>query len=139
MSSCAAIDPFVTAYIDGEAGHETRQLVEEHLRRCPPCRSRVDAERAASALLKARRPDLCATAAPAHLRDRCCSARLAAAAVSIAGVQARRARRLPRPSLALAASVLIILASAATYRFSVGATRAIAAELTADHLKCFML
>ncbi|MGE3176559.1 MAG: anti-sigma factor, partial [Vicinamibacterales bacterium] len=55
MSSCASIDPLVTPYVDGEIAGDQRALVDAHVQVCAPCRSRIEAERAVSTLLKARR------------------------------------------------------------------------------------
>ena len=41
--------------------------------------------------------------------------------------------------LTMAAGFVLIVASAAAYRATVGSTQVIAAELTADHVKCFMM
>ena len=46
MSNCRDIDPLVTPYVDRELPEADRQAMDEHLRRCPPCHSRVVAEQA---------------------------------------------------------------------------------------------
>ncbi|MGE3705966.1 MAG: anti-sigma factor [Vicinamibacterales bacterium] len=141
MSSCASIDPLVTPYVDGEIAGDQRALVDAHVQVCAPCRSRIEAERAVSTLLKARRQDLCGAAAPAGLRARCRPSAADAAVLPFRpqDAPARPTWRARLPRLAVAASLLLGLGGAAIYRVTVGATQAIAAELTADHLKCFML
>jgi anti-sigma factor RsiW len=142
MSSCASIDPLVTAYVDGEIAAEERALVDAHVQVCASCRSRIDAERAVSTLLRTRRPELCGAVAPDGLRARCRPPAGAAAVVPFpapAPAAPSRAWRGRLPRLAVAASLLLGLGGAALYRVTVGATQAIAAELTADHLKCFTL
>lgn len=138
MSSCTSIDPLVTPYVDGEIPSRDRQLVEQHLQVCAQCRSRVDAERAVSSLLRARRSELKADCAPGGLRARCQLTAAPAVVPFQPKVQARsRRERLPR--LAIAAALLIAVGGVATYRVTIGATQAIAAELTADHVKCFLM
>ena len=64
MPSCAAIDPLVTPFVDGElARRRARGRRAAHRALCPPCRSRVAAEQAV-------RASCCATAS-----RRCTSAR----------------------------------------------------------------
>ena len=41
MPNCQAIDHLVTPFVDGELPDAERRRVEEHLRACPPCHSRV--------------------------------------------------------------------------------------------------
>src|SRR2546426_128690 len=43
MPDCQSIDPLITPYVDGDIGAGQRQIVDEHLRACPPCHSRVPA------------------------------------------------------------------------------------------------
>src|SRR5678816_4638247 len=74
MPSCSAIDPLVTPYIDGELAPADRALLEEHLRRCAPCRSRVVAEQSVRELMRERKPVLCREHAPAILRSHCAAA-----------------------------------------------------------------
>jgi anti-sigma factor RsiW len=53
MKDCEAIDALVTPYVDGEASHPEAQMVAAHLRACPSCRARVEAEASARHLLRA--------------------------------------------------------------------------------------
>jgi len=138
MSSCTSIDPLVTPYVDGEIPSRDRQMVDQHLQVCARCRSRVEAEQAVAGLLRARRSELKADGAPAGLRARCAPPAARAVVPFTPRVQARSWReRLPR--LAVAATLLVALGGVATYRLTIGATEAIAAELTADHVKCFLM
>jgi len=151
VATCAAIDPLVTPYVDGELAPDDRALVDEHLRRCPPCNARCLAEQAARNLVRARRPGLGAQRASDALRARCES--LARASSTNGGAtwgfapgEARSSRpgglanwRARLAPLALAASLVLIVGGAFLYQGSSGSARALAAELAADHVKCFAL
>jgi anti-sigma factor (TIGR02949 family) len=140
MSSCDSIETLVTPYVDGELPSQDRQRVDAHIASCAVCRSRVEAERAVSDLVRARRGELCADRAPEGLRARCCRpAQVPHAVVPFSAVEPQRTWRQRMPTLALAAVVLLAVGGAVVYRVTVGATQAIAAELAADHLKCFLL
>ena len=54
MPNCQFIDPLVTPFVDGELPDAERRVVDEHLRACPPCHSRVAAEQAVATLIRAR-------------------------------------------------------------------------------------
>src|SRR5262245_32853837 len=137
MPSCASIDSLVTPYIDGELSGAERAAVEQHIRFCPPCRSRVQAEQSVCRLLHARQPDLTAERAPEGLHLRCRAVRASQFAGS--GRAASSWRWIGRtPSLAAAAVLVLAAGTAIGYRATFGATQAIAAELTADHVKCLM-
>src|SRR5438093_3916051 len=71
MRNCQSIDPLVTPYVDRELPDSDRQAVDEHLRACPPCHSRVAAEEAVRNLVHARQPALHARVAPPALRAKC--------------------------------------------------------------------
>lgn len=142
MSECLSIDPLVTPYVDGELAATERQLVDDHLRRCAPCHTRVAAERAVRDLLTARRGALGAERASAALRAKCEGLKSQAIPVvtparrpADAG-QPWRARLAP---LALAATLVIIVGGAFVYEATDRSTRVMAAELTADHVKCFAM
>jgi anti-sigma factor RsiW len=148
MRNCHSIDPLVTPFVDGELSDGDRRDVEDHLRVCAPCHSRVTAERAVHNLLRQRRPALNLSRAPATLHSLCSEiarrrggvdeARSSAApplspAFATAAWQTRLA------PYALAASLVLVVGGAFVYQATDRSARVMAAELTADHLKCFAL
>jgi anti-sigma factor RsiW len=138
--SCQKIDPLVTPFVDGELPDNDRRAVEEHLRACPPCHSRVVAEREVHALIRDKKPALCKAEAPDALHARCWElARLAPradAAPSLATPVALPRRLAP---YALAASLALVVGGAFVYQATDRSSRVLAAELTADHVKCFAM
>jgi len=156
MSECRVIDPLVTPYVDGELVDGDRRLVDAHLLKCPPCHSRVAAERAVRDALCARRRELAAKHAPPALRAVC--ARLcghsstdrhsAAPPDARSGQTTRNAARArglfaaltPRlVPFALAASLVVIVGGAFVYQMTDASATVMTAELVADHTKCFAL
>jgi len=136
MPDCQSIDLLVTPYVDGELTASERAHVDEHLRVCGPCHSRVGAERAVRTLVTTRRDELNAVPAPASLRASC--ANLAARSpLATAPLSSRWVSRLA--PFALAASLVLIVAGAFLYQLTVESPRVMAAELAADHMKCFAL
>jgi anti-sigma factor RsiW len=136
---CNSIDPLITPYIDGDIGAHDRRLVDDHVRACPPCHSRVAAEQAIRELMRTKRTELVGVIASVALRDRC--AALQRQRASVAGVPAGagvgkglRTRLVP---LALAAGVVAVVGAASVYQLTDRSSRLLAAELTADHVKCF--
>jgi anti-sigma factor RsiW len=119
---CSELEPLVVPFVDGEIADRDRALVDEHLRACSSCRSRVDAEREARDAIYAARAAFRETAPPA-LRERC------------AGLCAVRhgARRWLPISLAAAAS---LLAGLLWFGSTDAGTPVLAAQLTLDHVKC---
>ena len=71
MPNCQKIEPLVTPFVDGELPDTDRRTIEEHLRVCPPCHSRVEAERQVHELIRARVPVLNKAAAPDALHAKC--------------------------------------------------------------------
>jgi anti-sigma factor RsiW len=156
MSDCTSLDQLVTPYIDDDLPVEQRQFVERHLRVCPPCYTRVSAERAVRDLIVERKPDLGRECASPMLRARCerhgTAQRAAAEAVALTGAgnagmgakpragiaPASRLRSRLAP-LALAATLVLIVGGAFTYEATALSNRVMAAELTADHVKCFAM
>jgi anti-sigma factor RsiW len=157
MSDCQTIDPLVSPFVDGELADRDRRLVEDHLRACPPCDSRVRAEQTVHTLIRARAAAL-TPPAPEPLRARC----RALAACTHAGTDSRAAAapppgppsgRLPVPDAiaarrawsprlapyAAAASLMIVVGSAFVYQATDQSVRVLAAELTADHVKCLAM
>jgi anti-sigma factor RsiW len=139
MSKCSHIDSLVTPYVDGALPAPDREAVERHVGACPPCRARLAAERAVRGALSATRSSICSERAPAALRARC--AQLGQAGqVGRVGQEGQagswRSRLAP---LALAASLVLVVGAAFLYQLTAGSTRVMAAELAADHVKCFAL
>ena len=138
---CDRIDPLVTPFIDGDLPDPDRRAVEQHLRVCPPCHSRVAAERDVHELIRARVPVLKQTDAPDALHAACWAlARLepqAADAASRAAAAPPFPRRLA--PYALAASLVLVVGGAFVYQATDRSSRVLAAELTADHMKCFAM
>ena len=168
MRSCESIDPLVTPYIDRELPDEDRQAVDRHLRACPPCYSRVVAEQTVRDLVHARQPELNKLKAPPSLHAKCAAFtagssattpdRVAAmeppvagqiavpAAAGRAGSPRRGALPSRRPAwtsrlapVALAASLITVVGGAFLYQATQRSTRLMAAELAADHVKCFAM
>jgi anti-sigma factor RsiW len=134
MPNCRSIDPLVTPYVDGEIGAADRQLVDDHVGHCPPCRSRVDAERAVRELCRERKASLGQASAPDVLRVRC--ARLTGRRLSGPVLSRWRASLAP---IALAAAIVLVVGAALLYQVTGASNRVMAAELTADHVKCFAM
>ena len=143
MSDCLSIDPLVTPYVDDELAGIDRDRLERHLRACPPCYSRVEAERAVRTLLRERQPILRAESASGALRARCAGCR---GPVVLGGATLTRWRQLTTRQtvrraapLAAAAALILAVGGALLYQGTGRSSRLLAAELTADHVKCFTL
>jgi anti-sigma factor RsiW len=146
MPNCSSIDSLVTPYIDGELTAADRQLVEQHLSRCAPCHSRVVAERAVRELVQERKPMLCRDHAPAILRTHCAAAARFHSAATNPG---RASAASDRPTAAAwaawlapmsaAATLIVIVGGAFLYQATARSSHLLAAELAADHMKCFAM
>jgi anti-sigma factor RsiW len=135
MESCNDIDPLVTRVADDEATAGERVRVEGHVSECAPCHLQLHAERETRQLVRDR-ADMLVGHAPLGLRARCSATR----------VQAAPPVRRPLPLLsragwpmALAATLVLAVAGSAFYGLVVNPSKAVAAQLTLDHLKCFTL
>jgi anti-sigma factor RsiW len=147
MRNCTSIDPLVTPYVDGELSATEQAFVEAHLQRCPPCHARVSAEGAVRDLMRARRSGLTAERASAGLDTRCRLAAHGAAASKgpasapspsrPADARWRAPWRAGWAPLALAATLVLLVAGAFLYQATHHSARLLAAELAADHVKCF--
>src|SRR4051812_2288276 len=71
MPDCSFLDSLVTPYVDGELTKADRQQVDDHVRACPPCRTRLIAEQSVHALFQREKPALRGDCASASLRARC--------------------------------------------------------------------
>jgi anti-sigma factor RsiW len=155
MHNCHSLDPLVTPFVDGELPDADRRAVEEHLCVCPPCHSRVAAERAVHNLVHARKSALCKAAASDALHARC-SGYVRAAGEPVSNAEHRMSngeRRTPNVEprtsnvawptrlapYALAASLVVVVGGAFVYQATDKSARVLAAELVADHAKCFAM
>ncbi len=133
MTDCRRILEQLPEYVDDTGGVEARVTIAQHLLQCPACRHEEAAQRGASVVLRHCAPTLRTGAAPPGLRTRCQAAMAAEAPPS-----ARRWLSVLVPT-ALAA-VLILATAGALFRVATErSSTVLAAELTADHIKCFGL
>ena len=167
MPDCKKLDPLVTPYVDGELESANRAEVDAHLRVCPPCHARVVVEQSVRDLLSRRKHTFKEARASASLRRRCeaVGADLPPSRLwrfgeprrssgdyraSVGGkvrtttedvVQAFRPAlwRTHTKPLALAASLVLVVSAAFLYALTDRSNRVMAAELVADHMKCFGL
>jgi anti-sigma factor RsiW len=147
MPDCQKIDPLVTPYVDGNLAGADRLRVDAHLKHCPSCFARVTAEAAVRGLIRERKPDLVRECASPALRRVCAEmARRAAGERPVPGavesgwaVSRARAWSVRLAPLALAAALTIVVGGAFVYRLTESSSRVMAAELTADHVKCFAM
>ncbi len=123
--TCAEIELMLTPWADGEAPDADRVAVDAHLARCPICQAQAKAEQAGRAVMRARR-DALAHSAPADLRARC-------RPQAVSGVRLRR-----WVPLSLAATLLLAVGGVFLYSLN-NRVDALAATITADHVKCFKL
>jgi anti-sigma factor RsiW len=153
MSDCASIDPLVTPYVDGELSPSDRLRLEAHLATCAPCHSRVAAERAVHHMLEERRAAFTSSCAPATLKAKCTAACRptvpASPAAATAPAAASHLLAAPPPAtrsfasrfapLAAAAALVVIVGATFVYQATERSSHVLAAELAADHMKCFAL
>ncbi len=140
MPDCTRIDDLVTPFVDGELPQDDQQVVARHIAVCPPCRAKVAAEQAVRALVRAHRPDFARINAPQALKARCrglCSPRAEVRAIGSAPRRFKWRERLA--PVALAASLVVVVGGAFVYQATRNSATLLAAELTADHVKCFRL
>lgn len=121
----------LTSYVDGALPAGERADLERHLDRCPPCRMDAQRERGARHVLREQARSLTDTSLPPGLRTRCeALAREHTAKSAPRGVATRAFA-----SLAAVVTLFIafLLFSLATHQ----SDTVLAAQLTADHAKCF--
>jgi anti-sigma factor RsiW len=139
MSDCRIVTSQLTSYVDDQLELEHRIEVEQHLEECASCRGAMTRERGGHTVLRhyaqrLRDEDLVEATLPPGLRSRC---------ESLINEQTRSAS-LPGWRRTLVPTVLsvILLVFTASAIFSLATRRSdavLAAQLTADHSKCFKL
>jgi len=128
--ACSRICNLLAQYADGTLSSTEHAEVQRHLQACPPCRVIAGKECGARQLLQACADRLRAGHVPETLRSRCeeLSRRSAAS-----HVWSRRFVRLA------AAAVLVIVTGSLLSVVTRQSDALLAAQLTADHVKCFAL
>jgi anti-sigma factor RsiW len=128
--NCRRICDLLAQYADGTLPEAQRGDVQRHLDACPPCRVIAGKECGARQLLRACADRLRAEPLPPDLRTRC---------QALAGGQTTT-RAWLRPSIRFAiAALLIVFVGALLSIVTRQSDALLAAQLTADHIKCFGL
>ena len=134
MSDCRLVTSELTSYVDEQLEPGRRIEVERHLEGCVSCRGQVARERGGQTVLRRYSQRLREEPLPPGLRSRC---------ESLVGEQTRAAslpawRRTLVPT-ALSVILLVFTASAIMSLATRRSDAVLAAQLTADHSKCFKL
>ena len=128
--ACQRICDLLGQYADGTLVAAQRQEVERHLDACPPCRAIAGKECGARQLLRACADRLRAEPVPPALRTRC---QELSRQTATAHLWSRRAVRFA------VAAVLIVCTGSVLSVVTRHSDALLAAQLTADHVKCFSL
>jgi anti-sigma factor RsiW len=135
MTNCTSIDALVTAYVDDELNTADRDRVDRHVRACAACQRRLLAEGEARQALRRHAAELRAVSAPPSL-----TSRLAQVAARPIVAPASRARAVRRQLLRAAVAASLVLGGGLwlTAVVTRQSTTVLAAQLAADHVKCFL-
>ncbi len=132
MSECRRTIERLAPWADDALSPGERAEVDRHLAACPPCRVAADAERGGRQVLKTCASRLRSQPLPPGLQTRC---EAIARECDVRPARATWARTLVPVTI-----VAILLVFTASALFSLATRRSntlLAAQLTADHLKCF--
>ena len=128
--NCQRICDLLTQYADGALSDDQRAEVQRHLDACPPCRTVAGQECGARQLLRACAGRLKAEPLPPGLKSRC---------HALSTASHSRPAWLRRLIPLAVAAVLIILAGSLFSLVTRHSDALLAAQLTADHVKCWGL
>lgn len=134
MSECRRIAEQLTPYVDNLLEADRRVEVERHLEGCPWCRTTMAGERGGQTVLRDHASRLREEPLPPGLKSRCESiVRERAASTRLPGWQ----RTLVPTVLSV---ILLVFTASAIFSLATRQSDAVlAAQLTADHSKCFKL
>jgi hypothetical protein len=136
-AACSDVGALITRYVDEDLPAADRGAVEAHVRQCGTCAAQLVAEREVRGALRRHAQALREVAIPDTLRARLAeSARTAKPDPRTAATQRTLRTRVMRG--ALAASIAIGVGVWLTAVVTRQSTTVLAAQLTADHLKCFL-
>jgi anti-sigma factor RsiW len=134
MSDCRLVTSQLTSYVDEQLEPDRRIEVERHIEGCVSCRGLIARERGGRTVVRDHAARLREEALPPGLRSRCESlVREQARAASLPGW-----RRTLVPTV-LSVILLVFTASAISSLATRRSDTVLAAQLTADHSKCFKL
>lgn len=126
---CRQMEALLPPFVDGLASEQDCAAVKAHLEACPPCRRALAAQTSVRALLRCR-CDALRGAAPGDLDARLRQGSIATGARLGWGGRAS----------ALAAAAACVFAVGGTLVWATGRSSVLmAAQLTLDHLKCFLI
>jgi anti-sigma factor RsiW len=134
MSDCHQIDVELTSYVDDLLDPDRRVEVERHLESCPSCRLIAAGERGGQTVLRHHASHLREEPLPPGLTSRCES-------IVRERTSASRVPGWPRTLVPTVLSVILLVFTASAI-FSLATRQSdavLAAQLTADHSKCFKL
>ena len=131
MSECRRTADRLTPYVDEALPAAERAGVESHLNECPPCRVSADHEKGGRSVLRERADQLRSEPLPPGLRSRCSA--LARDHVR-AATPSWTSRLIPAT---LAVALILFTALAIVMLATQRSNMVLAAQLTADHTKCF--
>jgi anti-sigma factor RsiW len=132
MNECRRIQDGLAALSDNELDTSTRVELERHLAQCAPCRRAAADESGGRAVLRASAPRLKDVTLPPGLRSRC--ERIARSAAAPA--ESPWLRLVP----ASLTGVLMLFTTVALFALATHRSNTLlAAQLTADHSKCFAM
>ncbi len=139
MSDCRLVTSQLTSYVDQQLEPDRRIEVERHLEGCASCRGEVAHERGGQTVLRHHAPRLREEPRPEEmlppgLRSRCES--LVAEQARAASVPGWRRTLVPT----VLSVILLVFTASAIFSLATRQSDAVlAAQLTADHSKCFKL
>jgi anti-sigma factor RsiW len=139
MIECRSIAERLTSYVDRALTTEQQVEVEQHLEQCPRCRSAVVEEQGGRTVVRQRAERLRSEPIPPGLRSRCAALARAHTGGSTGTQHGAKEWRMRLVPVSLTAILFVFTASAL---FSLATHRSdalLAAQLTADHSKCFRL
>jgi anti-sigma factor RsiW len=134
MNDCRRTAERLTPYADDALPADERADIERHLAACPPCRRAAAHVQSGRTLLRERRAHLKSDTLPPGVRTRCEA--LARAYSARHGVPAWHAGLLRG---AIAALVIVFAGGLALSFATHQSDTVLAAQLTADHVKCFRI
>ncbi|HEY6362135.1 MAG TPA: zf-HC2 domain-containing protein [Vicinamibacterales bacterium] len=132
MSDCRRTADRLTPYVDEALPPAERADVEHHLTACPPCRVSAEQEQGGRTVLRERAEQLRHESLPPGLRTRC--AAIARQHTRGASAAVWRTRLLPA---SLAVALVLFTAFTVVMLATQRSNTLLAAQLTADHAKCF--